>query len=136
MLPICPWKGKKIFLLPVAFFSYFEYACVFSRFYNGFNNWIIHVVWNRIAVSIFCNFKSTYNIGKEMICAVLKSLQAILKKVSFSSFDTILSDKNNGLPKVAFCNFFSFIKITLMLLFAFLTKGTQLLCCCEHSRLL
>ena len=30
-------KGKKKFLLPVAYFSYLEYACVISVFNNGSN---------------------------------------------------------------------------------------------------
>ena len=49
-------EKEEKFLLPVAYLSYFEYAWVVSIFYNGLNNWIVDVVWNRVAVSIFCNF--------------------------------------------------------------------------------
>ena len=48
-------------------FPYFDYAWAIAIFYNGFNNWIVDVIWNRVAVSIFCNFEVTYNIGKEGI---------------------------------------------------------------------
>ena len=42
------------FVLFVAYFSYFGYAWVISIFYNGFNYWIVDVIWNRVAVTIFC----------------------------------------------------------------------------------
>ena len=57
-------KEKKMTLFPVAYLSYFEYAWVITIFYSGFDNWIIDVIWDRVAVSIFCNFEVTYNIGK------------------------------------------------------------------------
>ena len=60
-------KGKKRTLFPVAYFSYFEYAWMIAIFYNEFINWIVDVIRNRVAVSIFGNFEVTYNIGKEGI---------------------------------------------------------------------
>ena len=49
-------------------------------FYNGFNNWIIDAIWNRVAVSIFWNFKVAYNIGEEGI----KNLRCI--DITFNDF--------------------------------------------------
>ena len=40
---------------PIAYFSYCEYAWAIAIFCNGFNNWIVDVIWHRVAVSIFCN---------------------------------------------------------------------------------
>ena len=66
-------------------------------FYNRFNNCIVDVIRNGIAVSIFCNFKITILENKLFrICAILLLLSVILSfsvKVSFSS-DIILSGKN------------------------------------------
>ena len=58
-------KRKKRTTFHVAYFSYFKYAPVI--FYDGLSNWIVHVIWNKVTVSIFCNFKVVYNIGNENI---------------------------------------------------------------------
>ena len=111
-LSTCKKKKREYY-----FFSYFEYAWVTAILYNRFNNWIVDVIWNRVAVRIYCKFKITYNIRKERIqnsfwislsmptilekkvfriCTVLMSLSTISSssiKINFS-LDTILSDKN------------------------------------------
>ena len=59
-------KLKTRILFPVGHFNS-EYAWVIAIFHNGFNDWIVDVIWNRFTVSIFCNFQVAYNIGKEGI---------------------------------------------------------------------
>ena len=115
-LPYLHVKRKKENNVSVAYFSsYFQYAWVITIFYNRFNNWIIDVIWDRVAVSIFCNFEVTYNIGKEGI-----------RNLCFTfSLDTILSDKNGLMvfQKVLLSvTFFFFVKINIIQLLGFSKK--------------
>ena len=41
-------KRKKKSLLCIMYFSHYEYAGVIAEFYNGFNNRIVNVIWNRV----------------------------------------------------------------------------------------
>ena len=59
-------KGKKKTMFPVAYFSYFQYTWVITIFDRGFNNWIIDVICDRVAVNI---------------SAILRLLRILEKKV-------------------------------------------------------
>ena len=64
-LPYLHAKRKKENTVSCCILLLFEYAWVITIFYRSFNNWIIDVIWDRVAVNIFCNFEVT--IGKEGI---------------------------------------------------------------------
>ena len=53
------------------------FACFL--YFTRRNNWIVDRIWNRAVVTIFYNFKITYNIGKEGIqnLRCIKSLSTI-----------------------------------------------------------
>ena len=98
-LPYLHAKRKKENTVSCCILLLFEYAWVITIFYRSFNNWIIDVIWDRVAVNIFCNFEVAYNIGKEGIqnftCITsLLTISSSSVKVTFF-LDTILSDKNS-----------------------------------------
>ena len=126
------WKSSMFLFSFFAYFSYSEYAGMFSVFYNQFNNRIINIIRNRIVGDLLRNIKATYNVWKkrysklELCFHHLKLFHFLLLCYFFLGRYFVWKKRfNSFLERLVISNIF-FIKVTSYnTVFVFLNSETQ-----------